>query len=223
MCKVLKSETEIWTPSAKLGDAIMVRAASPSLDIEAEYWRYIESILSQVEELCQQFPVNIAAWQEDFERLILSSHFTAAQTGRILSGGGSVYSDKAIAATALLDDRVYLAKFKADILRGRYGFGQDWTPNAVSNRMGYYISRARSSASIAFVAGSPVQAVFYWTLTAAESCLDCPRLQAKSPYTAYSLPFHPASGRTQCRTNCQCVLIRSDGVSGVFPPPPQMM
>jgi len=223
MCNTAPQNRGIFTTSPILGEALVVRAASPNVDVEREYWLELERLLNMIDDLAREHPRNLAVWSEDFERLTYNGHLEGAKAGRILAGGGSATADRAIAATAVLDDRKYLARFMADILSGRYGDGETWNADSVAYRMSMYLMKSRASASVGFVAASPVQALFYWTLTAVESCVDCPRLEARSPFSAFDLPYHPAQGYTQCRTNCQCVLIRSDGVSGVFPPPPAMV
>lgn len=221
MCKPALSK-EPFSPSHRLGEAMLIRAASPNVDVERDYWLEIERILLMVDEMAQERPKNLVVWSQEFEQLMHTAHLEGAKAGRILAGGGSATADRAIAATSVMDDRKYLARFLSDIIGGRYGDAETWKADSVGYRMSMYIAKSRASASVGFVAASSSLALFYWTLTAVESCVDCPRLENQGPYTAFTLPYHPAQGYTQCRTNCQCVLIRSDGVSGVFPPPPAM-
>lgn len=57
----------------------------------------------------------------------------------------------------------------------------------------------------------PATAMIDWVLNAVESCPDCLRIAAKSPYTkpgfgGNPLPTVPRNGGTQCLSNCQCFL-----------------
>jgi hypothetical protein len=221
MCQTARTSDTLFVASEQLASAMMIRAASPLVDVEAEYWLAVEQALYDVQALGSAYPSNLLSFADAFEAIYAGLHRQAAFTGRILAGGaGSSVVDRAIAATAILDDRVFLARFLQDILNGRYGDAQNWKSDQVRYRMSLYISKARSSGARGFVAASPVTSLYYWTLTGIESCADCPRLAGGSPYTSSQLPYMPSEGRTQCRTNCLCVLIRQDGASSPFPPPP---
>ncbi len=79
-------------------------------------------------------------------------------------------------------------------------------------KMGYdqrkelYIQSLRSMYHSSRVIATPPMTLFYWVTTPAEHCPHCLYLQAKSPFTKENLPTVPASGDTQCRSNCRCHL-----------------
>lgn len=108
----------------------------------------------------------------------------------------------------------YLQGFLSDLYAGRYT-DEEGNPkvNQIRQRSQSYTGRLTGTANELFVLASVLHS-FDWKMGGAEHCEDCPRLTANSPYTWDRLPTVPRANSTQCKYNCRCYLVRSDGVTG---------
>jgi hypothetical protein len=147
-------------------------------------------------------------------------HTAAGTLGRSHAGDDAPADadDRKFAEQIVDGETEYLARFVQDLEDGRYRdeHGNEDT-DAIGDRAASYANRMTGTANEAFALSSP-DAEFDWVLGGENNCDDCPDLAAGSPYTAENLPPPPGSNETACLFNCNCELVRSDGVSGFTVP-----
>lgn len=73
-------------------------------------------------------------------------------------------------------------------------------------RVELYVQALKAVYNTSRVLATPPTTLYYWETTPAEHCQHCLYLATKSPFTKANLPTVPASGDTQCRSNCRCHL-----------------
>jgi hypothetical protein len=130
----------------------------------------------------------------------------AFQMGQAVSKGGISQKlpplnkeDKRWLETYLRKEFDLWKKFMGDVRakKGKMDYDQ---------RKELYVQSLRSMYHSSRVIATPPMTLFYWMTTPAEHCPHCLYLQAKSPYIKENLPTVPASGDTQCQSNCRCHL-----------------
>jgi len=73
-------------------------------------------------------------------------------------------------------------------------------------RVEMYVQSLKAMYNTSRVLVTAPSTLFYWETTPSEHCKHCLYLASKSPFTKANLPTIPASGDTQCRSNCRCHL-----------------
>ena len=148
-------------------------------------------------------------------------HAEAARLGRVQAGDPLHEldpDDLEIAKSITASEAEFLDRFGVAIQDGRYTL-EDGSLNeaAIQARALNYSSRLTGTANETFVLASDDDAEFTWMLGGEHNCHDCPGLAAGSPYLALDLPTYPGANGTECLFNCNCHLVRSDGVKGFMP------
>jgi hypothetical protein len=154
-------------------------------------------------------------FSDEFRRVLIRGHAQAGYLGRRRAGDLAPYDadDTEFGRMVAAEQQEFLAGFVADLAGGRYE-GEHGRPQAepILRRAALYVERMRGSANEAFRLASwePLT----WQLGGAdESCEDCLRLAAASPYPSGELRQSPGDGSTRCITRCLCRLLRGDGVT----------
>lgn len=113
-----------------------------------------------------------------------------------------------LAGDLAMDDQAeFLARFRDDLVRGRYDTPEGLNERAVRARLRLYLGAVTGTANRVLVGALSAERVWFWLLGAAEQhCGDCPRLAQESPYRAEELPTVPGAGLTECRSACRCSL-----------------
>lgn len=73
-------------------------------------------------------------------------------------------------------------------------------------RVELYVQTLKSVYNTSRVLASAPTTLYYWETSPAEHCAHCLYLATKSPFIKANLPTVPASGDTQCKSNCRCHL-----------------
>lgn len=161
--------------------------------------------------------------QVSFKTYLADAHAKAAVLGRQKAGDTSGLS----ASDILLGEQIadaeekYLARFIEDLQNGRYTDNEE----AAIRRANMYTDLLRGTSNRAFVTASNPEVTFTWILGGNENhCddedgLDCPSISVGGAngdgvYPASELPTTPGEGDTPCLGNCECEIVRDDGVSG---------
>jgi len=130
----------------------------------------------------------------------------AFQLGKLAASGGMGSILPAIGA----EDKTWIEKFIDKEFNLWKKFLED-----VKNKRGkmdydkrreMYVRALNSMYHGARVIACPPMTLFYWKTSLAEHCPHCLYLQSKSPFIKENIPTLPASGDTQCRSNCKCHL-----------------
>lgn len=162
--------------------------------------------------------ITIPELQQAVHDLLTETHAGGVAFGRWRAGLMAPLSDADfLAGRAIADEQIlYFARFTEALANG------DISEAQAAARMDMYAMRVRGTASQAFLESSDSEALFYWILTAAEHCPDCPFLASQNPWLSSELYTTPGAGDTQCLSNCKCVLRREDGAQShvpfAFPP-----
>lgn len=154
----------------------------------------------------------------ELQQILLRGHAMAGYLGRRRAGDMAPYDqdDTEFGRMIAAEQQQFSTKFTQDLADGRYD-GEDGRPMAlpILRRAEMYVHRMRGSANEAFVlASDPRRDLFWWRLGDTDTCPDCPRIAAGSPYDGRNLPPPPGTAATACRTNCACHIERGDGVTG---------
>lgn len=193
-----------------------------------EYWqealRYRAAMLRHTEKYNSSG--DIQAFEQSFRKLTAEAHRLAAFYGRVRAGGKRQrldIDDELGDINAMNDLLNFGGKFIQDIQRARYGEPGEITAG-MNGRAQQYLSKAfRATSAEGFIKQTPGNMEVYWNQTTLETgCSDCPLLEAGSPYRAITMTRFPGDGSTECRTNCQCVITREDGLMTFLPEPPPL-
>jgi len=154
-------------------------------------------------------------FSDEFRRVLIRGHAQAGYLGRRRAGDLAPYDadDTEFGRMVAAEQQEFLAGFVADLAGGRYE-GEHGRPQAepILRRAALYVERMRGSANEAFRLASWEPMI--WRLGGtSESCSDCLRLAAGSPYAADALRSVPRDGSQECLMSCRCELIREDGVT----------
>jgi hypothetical protein len=114
-------------------------------------------------------------------------------------GGRLDAEDKRWLESFLRKEFDYWKKFIEDVKRDRSKMDP-------KRRIEMYVQTLKTMYNTSRVLGSSVTALYYWETSPAEHCPHCLYLAAKSPFIKSNLPTVPASGDTQCKSNCKCHL-----------------
>jgi hypothetical protein len=152
--------------------------------------------------------------------VLADEHSRAWYLGRVRAGSKIPMSDADLQAGRIAADidSEYLARWRDDILNGRYFDGEEWNQGAMLTRANAYALKLRGTANESFVT-DPESAPFSfnWKLGNSEHCQDCIDFASLSPWQADELPSFPGDCSTVCKMGCNCTLIRSDGRQGFEP------
>jgi hypothetical protein len=193
------------------------------LPTDKDFARLVTAHRSMIETLTENLAEGTYTATEYIERLFAMlerGHTESVKLGRNLGGdfADSEPDDLGFAQLVMDGEAEYLARFLTDIQTGRYTDADGaLRAKAVRARARMYTGKYRGTANEVFVLSSEDGEKFAWHQLTIEPCDDCPRIERGGPYTAEQLAIigHPGQGRTQCKTNCGCVIVRlSDGRFG---------
>lgn len=185
--------------------------------------KYRRSLKDKLTALCKRWARGGTPWSDlddEAQDLLTDGHAEAARLGRLLGGDTSddPDGDEAIAEDVWDGEVRHWRKVVKDIERGRYGVpGDDGNPadaEKLGRRVGLYSRKLVATANDAWVDAEPDETLYEWIATAKESCSDCARWEAGSPYRAEDLPAVPGDSASICRTGCACFLKSDDGTTG---------
>lgn len=163
---------------------------------------------------------NLDRFEEDVLTHLQESHTRGVVLGRNWAGdlAPRELDDELFAGRAVEAELEYFEGLMADLRAGRYDQDGGGYASGLDNRLQMYGRKVGGTMSETYVLASPAGDKFAWVMLADEHCEDCPRWAAAGPYEIHELPAYPRDGRSQCRVNCKCVLVRaSDGMPS--PPP----
>lgn len=159
-------------------------------------------------------------WFTAGKSLLEQMHTRAAYMGRLQSGGSPPMGqiDKDFGKIVASLEHNYLEQFKADLWGNRYR-RDDGTlmTELMTARIDTYAGRLRGTATEMLVGMSDDHHLWVWHLGGENNCYECPLFAEGSPYTKSTLPAIPGANETPCLFNCNCHLIRDDGVSSYLP------
>ena len=166
--------------------------------------------------------LTVDEWADAFDKRLLDGHYNALVLGHERAGNFDYDSDALrLEARGIKDtEGEFLQNWVDQIKAGDPRYIDDdgnFIPGSLDSRSDLYGGKLRGTANEAFVEGSPSQSTFDWELGAGDHCKDCPELAALGPYTSETLITTPGSGDTECITNCTCLLVRDDGMTGFDP------
>lgn len=192
---------------------------------QSEFARVVRGAEKQIDRLVLRYAtgkITAKEFTSGMETLLENRHAQAATMGRNRAGDYVAQTeDDRLFARMVMEGRPddagqshYLRGFLEDIYNGRYT-DEEGNPrvSAIRQRARSYTGRLTGTANELFTLSSVLYA-FTWKIGGTEHCEDCPRLAANSPYAWSDLPTVPGANRTQCKYNCRCYLIRSDGITG---------
>lgn len=160
--------------------------------------------------------ISISEFERYFDDGLKRSHINAAVIGRQRAGdlADETELDEIFGILNAQRDLPFVRALIRDLESGRYMTDGVMDDIAVKRRAIMYVDKARSTANEAFALASPQHSVFDWLLTGVEHCTTCPAKAEGGPYDLRQLGIigYPSSGKDACRTNCKCVIQRSDGV-----------
>jgi hypothetical protein len=194
----------------------------PRKPTDAKFGKLVTATQNRLHAICERLAlgeIDATTFGGLMRQELRDAHVSAVVMGRNLAGDFAEpeLDDKLFAELVMQEQDQYLRRFVSDIAAGRYTDAEEQVLKLaqVQQRAGYYASRIRGTANDVFVLASGPGEMFAWHQLTIEPCEDCPRLEAGGPYRGDLLPTKPGMGRTQCRTNCGCVLVRlSDGLIG---------
>lgn len=165
----------------------------------------------------EDWEAQVRKWREEFEKLLLDAHTTAAKLGRNRAGNfrNAPRKDEKLAKAAVKADRPFLDKFEQDLLDLRYGQSNSFDTAAVDRRMFMYLDKARATATDAFGSNSK-PGKWERIMMAAEHCSTCPgKARTYDSWEELKAAGLPADGSDACVTNCECIVVRlEDGRVG---------
>lgn len=143
----------------------------------------------------KEFGSRMAALLED-------RHALAVVIGRNHAGDRAPLEedDRRFAEMVVNGESEFLQGFVEDLQAGRY----EGKAEAAQTRAQAYAGRLTGSANEAAALTSDPETEIHWHLHAGESCPDCVRIAAGSPYTPETIPTWPGMNQTQCVFNCRC-------------------
>lgn len=165
--------------------------------------------------------IDIDAWYEGFRAVILEGHTSAWELGRNRAGDLTDDINDLLRGLGKADqEEVFLRGFWHQLYAKdpRYWNStlEAWNQVSIKARQNLYLGGMRGTANEAFVTHTPPELdTFAWKDTGSpEECDECRLIAEEGPYTSATLPTYPGAGATPCWGNCECVLVRTDGVQG---------
>jgi hypothetical protein len=156
-------------------------------------------------------------WQQRMLGTLAEAHAQAGYRGRLRAGDHAPYDrdDVRFGALVAQEEAQFLWGFTREIEAGKYGIDEP-DVEAIARRAGLYAKRIAGTANeaLALVAGGD-GVTWVWRTAPGETCPDCLRLEAHSPYR--QLPTTPRAGDTACLSNCHCVAYSSSGLETFSP------
>jgi len=146
--------------------------------------------------------ISLAHLQQAFVTTLRGAHTQAAHIGRRMAGVTDPLhpADEAFAQTVMFEQARYLSGLIGDI-RG----GLD-SQSEVIRRLRMYATRLLGTMNRTWAMAQPVGTMLKWVLHPAEHCQDCESRAAGGPYDAYTIPWVPGDGSSECTVNCKCTL-----------------
>jgi hypothetical protein len=195
------------------------KALPSGFDVEetlTQIYRALKGDLMGLVEQVKSGAIDPQQFADDAYLLIEDAHSKAWFIGRKRSGMTDAFNsaDQQAGRVAADFDSYWLGNWRDDFVSGRYFDGEEWADGLLKERARAYGSRVRGTANEAFVLGTEEQgldASFEWRLGSSEHCQDCLNASAQNPWLANELPIFPGDNSTDCRHNCKCSLVRSDG------------
>jgi hypothetical protein len=196
-----------------------LKALPSGFDVEetlTQIYRALKGDLMGLVEQVKSGAIDPQQFADDAYLLIEDAHSKAWFIGRKRSGMTDAFNsaDQQAGRVAADFDSYWLGNWRDDFVSGRYFDGEEWADGLLKERARAYGSRVRGTANEAFVLGTEEQgldASFEWRLGSSEHCQDCLNASAQNPWLANELPIFPGDNSTDCRHNCKCSLVRSDG------------
>jgi hypothetical protein len=156
-------------------------------------------------------------WEQKMLNQLTAAHAQAGYRGRLRAGDHAPYDrdDTRFGYLVAQEEAGFLHGFRVDIESGRYGVDEPDT-EAIARRASLYAQRIYGTANeaLALVAGGD-DVTWEWKTSPGETCPDCLRLEAHSPYR--QLPTTPRAGDTICISNCKCSVQSSSGLETFAP------
>jgi hypothetical protein len=144
-----------------------------------------------------------------------TAHTEAVVIGREHGGdtAPAERDDRAYAEGVVDGEAEFLALFVLDLQGDRYRDAEGrWDTAAIERRAQMYGNRLVGTANEVWTQTLPGTTLYTWHLGAAEqSCGDCPRIAAGSPYLYEDMPTMPGAGETECLTFCKCYVTTDGG------------
>jgi len=178
-----------------------IAKASPKFNtLKTQFQSELEEILSKIEG-----GGNVTS---RFMKPIFRKYYTKAfQLGKMAGGSPSITRLPDLS----LEDKRWIETF----IRKEFDYWKRFVEDTRSNsgrmnrqqRLEMYVATLTSMYHTGRVLEVPPQTLFYWKTQPSEHCPHCLYLARKSPFTRGNLPTVPASGDTQCKSNCKCKLV----------------
>jgi hypothetical protein len=187
---------------------------------DAPFVRLAQRVRGQLWSLCEELflgKIDADIFGKRAIEILQDGHARAARFGRVRAGvlGPLGDEDRFIADLIMREQSAFLQRFVNDLKSDKYiGADGEFVRSPINARAQLYAARLRGTANDTFVNASDAGVLFEWILIAEDNCNDCPMIAANGPYNALTLPAKPGDGRTECITNCKCILLREDGVLG---------
>jgi hypothetical protein len=202
-----------------------LKALPSGFDVEqtlTQIYRALKGDIMGLVEQVKSGAIDPQQFADDAYLLIEDAHSKAWYLGRKRSGMTDAFNsaDQQAGRVAADFDSFFIANWRDDFVSGRYFDGEEWADGLLKERARAYGTRVRGTANEAFVLGTEEQGLeveFTWDRSAAESCQDCIEYESLNPWLPGELPSFPGDCSTDCRHNCQCRIVRSDGKLGFDP------
>jgi hypothetical protein len=157
---------------------------------------------------------------DEVYRFLPMAHAQAAYLGRRHAGitGAFDEDDMRFGLHAAEEQEQFLQGFVEDLSGGRYERpGADKTTTVIDvpmleRRLTKYAMAVAATANEAWVEGMPEATLYHWRdVRDKAECPDCEKWALQGPYDRDSLPAIPGDGTSECKSNCRCELITTDG------------
>jgi len=149
-------------------------------------------------------------FSDEFKSILRDAYYKAYELGlkstgasAFLTAGGSKLlstKDRKWVDGAFRQEMGYLNRFLIDIKLNR-------NPGRWQHRVGMYVASVGSIYYAGRVSATPPNHALFWIAKIDHRiCKHCQYMATHSPYTKYNIPVTPASGYTQCLSNCRCAI-----------------
>lgn len=185
-----------------------------------EYYEYLEKLNKDLVD----GKITVDVWFQRFNDRRINEFINSGVLGRAFWDGDETSSiDDIVRAETYKEstDDLFSAGFYEDLLNKNPDYfdleNEIFDLDALNRRSSYYVLSLRGYANAVLKDNCPDDCDIYWETRAKESCIDCLRLKADSPYTKETLGPTPGDMTLTCNTGCQCYLkfVLSDGKSKI--------